>query len=197
MSMKVPPTGGPSLIDLVRSQLPLPAGAKRDGSPAQKGASLAWEKMPPAVVRVLAEVTSEGFPLGTLLPNESPGLYSSTGPALRADAPGERMAAQTRVVSRLVTAIDQGLITVDELNRFLSLVSLESGTVRMAFTQAGRDPENVVLHGLLYRLVGERFVAAGRRQTPADGDVVPRLWIQTALLLVVAGLIVVALMRFS
>lgn len=207
MSFKVPPVGQ-SLLDLLKVQMPFPTAAKRDGAAPARGAPLAWEKMPPAILRILAEATSGGFPLEALLPSTGSTGYAAYGPgphapgvspSFRPDSPGDRLAAQIGIVARLFTAADQGTISVDELNRFLALVSLEGGTLRNATALLSAGGEALNVNGSLYRLVEGRIVPyrRPRPQPPAQEGEAPKLWIETAIVLAVAALIVAALMRFS
>jgi hypothetical protein len=140
----------------------------------------------------LLDLASEGVPLDIL---EGAAETDGAGRKNAYVAAEGKISAQSRVVAGLLRAVNEGTVTVEEVNAFISLFAIDPQVVRRALPDTGRDPElaGVVLRDGLYRLVNGRLVAT----TPMPTLEVSRLWLETIAVAVLLGLVAAAAIRFS
>jgi hypothetical protein len=113
----------------------------------------------------------------------------------RYSAEASRAGIQVRAVSHLLRAVDSGTIAAAELNEFVSLASVSAAVIRRSMAELRLNPANLVLNGAFYFLRGGRIVAAV--QQPALLTWIASRWYRAAVLALLLGLVVAALVRYS
>lgn len=185
------------LSELARTRVPTPAVPDASVPSLDRLLPAAWQRLPQAVLRALAELPSDDPSAGALLGLKA-GLTGGT--AIRpAGAPvtpyneGSRESSQVRAMSHLLRRIDTGAITAAQLNEFLSVACIAPEVMRRSIAELGLDPRNLALNGAIYLLRHGWIVPADQSSSPLS--LTAENCYRAAALALLLGLVVLALVR--
>lgn len=158
------------------------------GGTGRHGLSGIWSRMPPPVLRALLRLAEQDPEVSLVFDLESAtepaalptgaaiSFGAATDPAktrLSQGTPPDphtpyaaeniRTAAQLKVLSYLLRRVDEGSVTVAELNQFVALASIGPDVVRRSMAELKLDPAGFLLHGICYLFSGRQIVPAKRQ----------------------------------